>query len=816
MQDFKADVRYALRLLIKNRGFTLAALLTLTLCIGANSAIFSIVNSVLIRPLSFPQPDQLVRFFQSYPNAGAARGSNASPDYFDRKAGMSSLDELALIRSRGFTIGEVGAPERVSGVSVTPSFFRMLRVPAYRGRWFTEDEAEPGKFNKVILSYGMWQERFGGRDDAIGKTLRVDGESYEVVGIMPRKFVVDDAGIRMWTPLFLSAEARSDDARHNNNFDMLGRLKPGFTVVVAQQQVDAINRAIDERMPQFHEILVNAGFRSLVVSYPQDLVRDVAGTLWLLQAGVLLVLLIGGVNLANLLLVRSTTRSRELATRAALGAARRRLVRQLLTESVVLAVVGGIFGLMLAYALTRAFAGFAADIMPRGDEVRLDWPVALGTLLLSMIAGLLFGTIPVVRVLRTNLSSVFREEGRNGTASRGALIARGGMVIAQVALAFALLIATGLMLASFQRTLRVDTGFEARNVLTASVALPAIKYTTPESRVVAYQQLLERIRTIPGVQAAGYSNVIPFGGDFNSSVLTAEGYVPKPGESLYSPANSNVSPGYFEAMGIELVKGRTFNESDTENALPVMMIDEALARRYWPNRDPIGKRAYQGVPEISGEEREFRTVVGVVKSVRLSGFTGDQPDGHYYWPTAQDPLIRAYLTIRTTVDPISITSGLRSAAVAIDPDLPVYDVRTMEERTSTSLATEKLRVFLLLGFAAVAVFLSGVGLYGVLAYTVAQRASELCIRMALGSSTREIFRMVLGNGLKLTAIGLGIGLAVSLAFSRFMQSLLFGVEPTEPVVFVAVIALLGLAAAAACYVPARRATQLEPMGPLRS
>ena len=816
MQDFQSDVRHALRLLVKNRGFTLAALLTLTLCIGANSAIFSVVNSVLIRPLPFPEPEQLVRFFQSYPNAGALRGSNASPDYFDRKAGMSSLDELALIRNRGFTIGEAGAPERVTGVSVTPSFFRVLRVPAHRGRWFTEDEAEQGKTNKVILSYGMWQERFGGRDDAIGQTLRVDGEPYEVVGVMPRKFVVEDPGIRMWTPLFLSAEARGDDARHNNNFQMLGRLKPGFTLAVAQQQVDAINRAIDERLPQFHEILVNAGFRSLVVSFPQDLVHEVAGTLWLLQAGVLLVLLIGCVNLANLLLVRSTTRSRELATRAALGAARRRLVRQLLTESVVLAVAGGILGLILAYGLTRAFAVFAADIMPRGDEVRLDWPVALGTLLLSMVAGLLFGTIPVVRVLRTNLSSVFREEGRSGTASRGALLARGGMVVAQVALAFALLIATGLMLASFQRTLRVDTGFEAGNALTASVALPVIKYTTPESWVVAYQQLLERVRAIPGVQAAGYSNVIPFGGDFNSSVLTAENYVPKPGESLYSPANSNVSPGYFEAMGIELVKGRTFNESDTKTSMPVMIIDEALARRYWPNQDPIGKRAYQGAPEITiRNQREFRTVVGVVRNVRLSGFTGDQPDGHYYWPTAQDPLIRAYLTIRTAGDPISITSALRSAAVAIDPDLPVYDVRTMEERTSTSLATEKLRVFLLLGFAAIAIFLSGVGLYGVLAYSVAQRTNELCIRMALGSSTREIFRLVIGNGLKLTMLGLGIGLAASLWFSKFLQSLLFGVEPTEPVVFITVIALLGLTAAAASFIPARRATQLEPMAALR-
>jgi predicted permease len=816
MSDVTADIRYALRLLIKNRGFALAALASLALCIGANSAIFSVVNSVLIRPLPFPESEQLVRFYQSYPNAGAARGSTSSPDYFDRKEGMSALSELALIRNRGFTVGETGSPERINGVSVTPSFFRTLRVPALRGRWFNEVESEPGNGNKVILSYGLWQERFGGHADAIGKTLRVDGQAYEVVGVMPRNFVVGTSAVRMWTPLTLTPEMRSDDMRHNNNYAMIGRLEPGFSVEQAQQQVDAVNRHNDERMPQFHQILINAGFRSLVFNYQDDLVSEVADTLWLLQTGVVLVLLIGCVNLANLLLVRSTTRSRELATRAALGAARVRLVRQLLTESVVLAITGGAIGLLLGYLIVRAFAGFAPDLMPRGDEVRMDWQVAIGTMVLSMIAGLAFGTIPIVKVLRSSLSSVFREEGRSGTASRGALLTRGSLVVAQVAFAFALLIATGLMVASFQRTLQIDTGFDARNVLTASVALPVTKYTTPEARAVALQQLLEKTRAIPGVKAAGYSNVIPFTGDFNSSVLSAEGHVPKPGESLYSPANSNVSPGYFEAMGIELVKGRLFTDGDNEQSLPVMIVDEALARRYWPNQDPIGKRAYQGAPDITIRGQvEMRTVVGVVKNVRVAGFRGDQPDGHYYWPAEQDPFGRAYVTIRTSVEPTSIMNALRSAALSIDPDLPVYDPQTMEERTSNALATDKLRLFLLVGFALVAVFLSGVGLYGVLAYTVAQRTNELCIRMALGSSTREIFRMVLGSGLRLTGLGLAIGLVASLWFSKFLGSLLYGVTPTEPTVFSAVIVLLGSIAAAACYVPARRATQLQPMGALR-
>jgi predicted permease len=816
MVTLLADVRYGLRLLLKQRGFTIAALCTLALCIGANSAIFSVVNSVLIRPLPFPEGERIVRLMNSYPNAGAPRGDNSAPDYFDRLEGTTAFSEISLMRNRGFTVGEQGSPELIRGMNVTPSFFRLLALQPAIGRWFSEDEAEQGNTNRVILSYGLWQERFGGRSTAIGSNLRIDGEPYQVVGIMPRNFAYGDNEARLWTPLYLPAPLRADDQRHNNNYEMIARLKPGVSLTQAQAQIERLNQLIDQRFPQFTEILKNAGFRTIVTGYNADLVRDVADTLWLLQAGVLLVLLIGCVNLANLLLVRSTARHRELATRSALGAARIRLVRQMLTESVVLSLAGGVLGLLLAYALVRSFSSFAPELLPRGDEVRMDWVVAGGTLLLAFIAGLVFGTIPVVRVLRANLSSVFREEGRSGTANRAALLIRSGLVVAQVALAFALLIATGLMIATFKQTLNVPTGFRADGVLTASVAFSPARVQSDEALTVSMHNLIDRVRAIPGVTSAGYSNVIPFGENFSSSVLTPEGYQPRPGESLYSPSQSVVSSGYFETMGIELVRGRYFDHTDIQTSPRVMIIDEALARRFWPGQDPIGQRALDGVPNVGLDEGITTwTVVGVVKTVRLVGFTGQQPDGQYYFPADQQPRSRVYLTMRTSADPTTIVGPLRKAVASLDPDLPVYDVQNLRDRMSAYVATDRLRLVLMIGFALVAVFLSGVGLYGVLAYTVAQRTGELCIRMALGSSTRELFRLVLANGLRLTALGLAIGLTVSLIFSRMLQSLLFGVQPNDPMVIVGVFLLLSATAAVACYIPARRATRLSPMLALR-
>ncbi|HSL72689.1 MAG TPA: FtsX-like permease family protein, partial [Longimicrobiales bacterium] len=435
---------------------------------------------------------------------------------------------------------------------------------------------------------------------------------------------------------------------------------------------------------------------------------------------------------------------------------------------------------------------------------------------LSIIAGLFFGTIPVVRVLRGSLTSVFREQGRTGTASRKALAVRGGLVVAQVSTAFALLIAAGLMIASFLRTLQVETGFTAENLITASVALSPTRYTNAEQRTAAQEQILARVRAIPGVAAAGATDVLPFTSDRNSSAFSPADYVPQPGESVYAPVNSAVSPGYFEAMGIELVRGRWFDHTDTRQSQRVFVIDEWLANRYWPGQDPIGKQAFEGVRGIGlDDDIELRTIVGVVKNVRVAGYNGDQPNGHFYYAAPQRSIARFYVVIRTRVEPTSLVGALRAAVTGYDPDLPVYDVQTMKERMADSLAADRLRLFLVIGFAFIALFLSAVGLYGVLAYTVTQRTSEMGIRMALGSSAREIFRLVLIHGLRLTAIGLGIGLTASLALSRLIRGLLFNVQPNDPLVFVSVLVVLAVTAALACLLPARRATRIDPLVALK-
>ncbi len=817
MENLLSDIRYAFKALAKTRAFSAAALLTMALCIGANSAIFSVVDSILLRPLPFPESDRLVTLYNSYPKAGAPRASSGVPDYYDRLEGTTAFEGLALVRLQGFTVGERGTPERVLGAAVTPSFFQVLRVPMQRGRGFSAAEGEPGNNHKVILSHGLWQERFGGRADALGATLRIQGEPYEIVGVMPRGFRFGNDDDRLWTPLAFTAEDKSDDQRHNNNYQMFGRLKPGFTIEQAQGQIDALNRRLDERFPQFHEVLVNAGYRAVVTSIRNDLVRDVKSTLLFLQGGVLLVLLIGCVNIANLLLVRSTARTRELATRAALGADRGRLVRQMLTESVVLASLGGALGLGLGYALVRMFAKVATDLIPRGSEVSMSAPAIAATLGLAAVSGVLFGLIPVVRVMRANLSTVFREEGRSGTASRSAVALRGSLVVAQVSIAFALLIGAGLMIASFFKTLAVDPGFKPDNVLTASIALSPTRYTNEEQRREALKQILARVSAIPGVSAAGAVNQIPFNGDMNSSAFSADGYVPKPGESLYSAPNSVVSPGYFKSMGIELVRGRLFNETDTDKSQPVYVIDEWLAQRFWPGQDPVGKQAFQGVRGVGMDhEIKLTTVVGIVRNVRLLGFNSDEPSGHFYMAMAQSSPSQVYLTLKSTLDPATLGNALRKAVAELDPDMPAYNILTMNERMSASLAADKMRLFLLIGFAIVALFLSGVGLYGVLAYTVAQRTNELGIRLALGSSARGVFGLVLGHGLRLTGIGLGIGLAGSLALSRLIRGLLFNVQPNDPLVFGGVLLVLTATAALACFLPARRATRIDPLVALQS
>jgi predicted permease len=809
MDDFFQDVRFGWKLLLKDRGFLAATLLTLALCIGANTAIFSVIHSVLLRPLPYAESDRLVILYNSYPNAGAPRAATGVPDYFDRQREIDAFESVALVRQRGVTVGDAGSPERVLALGVTPSFFGLLRVSPLSGRTFSEEEGQLGNERRVVLSHALWRQQYGGRQGVIGTDIRVDGVAHTIVGIMPEGLSFHDPDVRLWMPLAFTDEQKSDDSRHSNNHQMIARLKDGASVALAQEQVAALNERNNDRFPQFKEILRSAGFHTVVKGYKEDLTSDIGGTLYLLQGGVLVVLLIGCVNIANLVLVRSTVRSRELATRFALGAGRWRMVRQLLTENMLIALAGGILGIGAGYGGMRLLTVLGADQLPRAEEIGIHAPVLLATGLISLVAGVLFGTIPVARLFRADLSTVFRQESRSGTGSRAALFARSTLVVAQVSLAFALLIGAGLLLVSFSRKLSVDPGFEAGNVVTASISLPASRY--PDSSPAAFvRTVLERIRGIPGVEGAGATTLIPFGDDYDASVISPEGHVSRPGESPLSSMNSTITPGYFEAMRIPVQRGRNFDARDSEGALPVVIIDEWLANRYWPGQDPIGKRLYEGVPELT-EEPEYRAIVGVVGEVRV-GSLGDEIDrvGHYYFPHDQRPLGQIYVVIRAVRDPLALIAAVRGEVTALDPDLPIYAVHTMQDRIGQSLLTDRARMTLIVIFGGVALLLATIGIYGVLAYSVALRTREIGIRVALGSRAPDIFKLVLGQGLRLLGSGLAIGLAGSLLLSRVLRGMLFGVGPNDPVVFAGVFALLAMVAVVACVIPARRATRIHP------
>ncbi|MGH9315194.1 MAG: ABC transporter permease, partial [Vicinamibacterales bacterium] len=593
MTQLVQDLRFAARLLFKQKGFAISAVLTLAACIGANATIFSVVNAVLLRALPFPDAGQLVTVMNSYPKAGVERASNGVPDYFDRRRETDVFEEQALYRQRGQTIGTESQPERVQGFQVTPSIFRVLKAEPHRGRLLTDADGEVGQERKVVLAYSLWQRLFGGRDDAIGKDLRVNGVPHAIVGVLPEDFLFLTREAEMWLPVAFAPADKADDRRHSNNWQMIARLKPGRTVDQAQAQLDALNARNMERFPQFKEILINAGFHTKAVSTQADLVRDVRATLFLLWGGVAFVLLIGCVNMTNLMLVRSSARLKELATRHALGAGRGRLARQFLTETTLLTLAGAVFGLAGAYwALRLLLAGPLAEL-PRAGEIGLDGQVVGFTVALAFVVGIAISLIPIVTVHRMNLSQAIREEGRSGTAGRGARVLRRVLVASQIAFAFMLLIAAGLLLASFQRVLAVDPGFKTDHILTGNVNMPASRYKDDAALRTFMARALERIRALPGVVQAGATTTIPFGGSNSDSVILAEGYQMKPGESLISPHQIDATPGYFEALQVPLVAGRFFNDGDTDASPRVIIVDDQLANRFWPGTSPIGRRMWQ-------------------------------------------------------------------------------------------------------------------------------------------------------------------------------------------------------------------------------
>lgn len=809
------DIKFAVRVLLRERTFALTAILTLGICLAANIAIFSVVNSVLLNPLPVRESDRIVLMYNSYPKAGAPEGSTAVPDYFDRLKAVTAFESQALYRTAGFDVGTRGAPQRMRGVIATPSFFTLVGVKPLIGRPLVESDGRAGQDHKVVLSEALWRDQFARDQSAIGRELRINGEPYTIVGVMPATFLVEDPEVRLWVPKAFTAEEQSDDSRHSNNWTSVGRLKPGATLEQAQAQVDALNAANLERFPQFKEILINAGFHTVAVNFRHYLVKEVSGVLYLLWGAVGFVLLIGCVNVANLSLVRATVRLRELATRIALGAGRWRIARQLFTESAVLTLAAGVVGFALGVWALSAFRWLGLERLPRGAEVSIDATTVAFTVVLVALVGLAVSGIPLGYVLRANINEVLRQEGRSGTATRGARAVRYALVAAEVALAFLLLVGAGLLLASFQRVLGVQPGFDPAGVLTASLSMPASRYKDDPAMSAFVDRALAAVRALPGVKVAGVTNSIPFGGSYSDSAIMAEGYSLAPGESIIAPNQVIVSPGYFEAMGIALARGRFFDDHDKAGIARVAIVDDELARRFWKGRDPIGKRMF--LPSSAedlvrpGPKSTYLTVVGVVKGFKLQALVGgDTRYGAYFFPYAQDTRRNVTLAIKTTGDPSALIAALRRTVNALDADMPIYSLYTMEERMSRSLTDRRTPLVLAIAFGAVALLLSAIGIYGVLSYLVTQRTREIGIRLALGGTSGDILNLVAREGLSVVAMGFAAGIAGALMLRRVLEAQLYGVHATDPWVYGAVLLVLGAVAALACFVPGWRAASVNP------
>lgn len=808
------DLRFACRVLWKDKVFSAAAILTLVVCIGGNTALFAVVEHVLLRPLRVPQADRVLTVYNSYPKAGADHGGAAAPDYLDRLRDTTVFEEQCLfnVRDPGIDVG--GRVERVHAMQVTPSFFRLVRVPPRLGRGFKEEEGEIGRNDVVVLSDALWHRLFGARSDVIGQNVRLDGRPATVVGVMPREFVFIDSNVQAWVSLALTDQEKTQ--RHANSWAYLARLKPGATLAQAQSQIDAISAANLDRLPESRQLLLNTGFHAVAVRLQDDLVRDIRPTLYLLWGGAMFVLLIGGTNVASLVLARSRTRFKEFATRMALGAGRARIARQLAIEHLLLTVVAGGGGVLVGYGALRVLGTRSIEDIPRGAEIHMDgFAVAYG-LGMAVAIGVLLSAIPLVDRRFMNLTTILREDGRSGTMGRAGRTVRRLLVVMQVAFAFILLIGAGLLLASFRQVLMVDPGFKADGVLTLSVNLPRARYGEDASVRRFADEALRGLGGIAGSARVGATNSIPLGSSFSQSAIFAEGYDMKPGESLIAPYSSTVTPGYFEAMGVRLLGGRFFDERDGPDSPKAVIVDQRLARRFWPGRDPIGRRMYSPTDPNDVTAITPRTVwlsvVGVVQEMKLRGLVEGVGDvGAYYFPHAQNPTRNLTFVLRSTNAPSALAPDARLVLSRLDTELPVFEVQTMTDRAARSLVTHRSPMVVAMAFGLVALFLSAIGIYGVLAYLVTERRKEIGIRLALGSSTGAVFELVLREGALLVAVGFALGALGAAVLRTSLESQLFGVRATDPLVLALVVATLALVAFVACAVPARRATRIDPI-----
>ncbi len=811
------DVHAGLRLLTHERGFAATVILTLAVCLGANAAIFTVVNAVILRPLPVPESDRIVGIGDVYPTITPNDIlANDAPSYFDRREALTGLEEMALFTYWFDTLALDGLPQELRGMRVTPSLFRLLRVQPAIGRPFSDADAETGAEHVVVLTDGLSRTLYGSSAAAIGQTIRLGwtGERYTVVGVMAPGFSFFDAGedghagprqgVQFFIPMIFTPEQRTDAARTRYGFTQIGRLKPGATLQQVREQANALRAEYGRRFPQFR--YDELGMYTSVLPLQEALTKRVRRTLYLLWGGAGFVLLIGAINIANLSLARASARRRELATRLALGASRLQVTRQLMIEALVPAVLGGVAGLAVATAILRGLAWAGLKDLPNAGGVRLD-AETVGVVALTTIAvALIIGAMPASVLGDVTINRSLVDGSRSGTAGRRTRVLRRGLAVAQVALSVVLLIAGTLLLTSFQRLLQVDGGFTATGVVTATVFPPPSRYADQHALAALLDRIRDRVAIIPGVSAVGLTSNIALSGYESPSTVSAVGQSTD-GQAPLVPTVITITPGYFEAMSTPLVRGRGFDTRDREDTGKVAIVDEALARRLWPTGDPIGQAI------MRGDAGPF-TVVGVVRNVRFEGLAANiDAIGTAYFPHPQAPPMGRlrWLAIRSAGDPAAVVRAVRSALVEIDPDLPLSDIQTMTERTARSLMSQRLAMSLAAMFAVTALFLSMLGLYGVLAHLVARRTREIGIRMALGSTVGAIFRLVLAEGALLIGAGLLLGIGGALATAGALKGLLYGVQPTDPVLLASVALGTGGVALLACVGPARRAARVDPV-----
>ena len=811
METILQDLRYGFRMLLKHPGFTMVAVVALALGIGANTAIFSVVNAVLLRPLPFAEPSRLVNLWESHIQRGINQGAVSYPNFADWRDQSQVFEGMASYHQNDFILTGVDEPARLEGAVVNADLFPLLGATPILGRTFQTEEDKPGDAGRVvILSNRLWKNRFSSNPDIVGKAMVLNGKDYTVVGVMPEgfQFPVQNQPIELWATVAVDSggEEPMTSQRGAHYMAVLARLKPNVTRAQAQSEMDVIAARLEQQYPDSNS---HRGIN--VIPALETLVGDIRPALLILLGAVGCVLLIACANVANLLLARASSRHKEMAIRAALGASRARVVRQLLTESVLLSLAGGALGLLFALWGTSLLVTLSGDDIPRSAQIGLDANVLGFTLLVSLATGVVFGLFPALHSSKTDLTESLKEGGRGSTDGARHNRMRSGLVVAEVAIAVVLLVGAGLLIQSLRRLQQVKPGFDPHNVLSLSLGLPEVKYPT-QQQIDFYRQLLSRLEALPGVRSASAVLPLPLSNDRMRISFETEGRPMARGDL---PASEYRATGlnYFRTMGIPLLAGRDFSERDDKKSTAVIIVNEAFAQKFFPGEDAIGKHIKPGIStdETKPVWREIIGVVGNVKHLRL----GAAPDPEYYVPHAQLPFDSMTIVVKTDGDPRGLISAVQSEVRTLDRDLPVYSVKTLEEYVAGAVAQPRFNTLLLASFAALALILTAVGLYGVMSYSVTQRSHEIGIRMALGARQQDVLKMVVRQGMTLTAVGLSVGLVGAYFLTRLMATLLFGVSATDPITFATIAVLLSGVALGACLVPARRATKVDPMIALR-